>query len=86
VQGARQVREAMPQADAVFISPPSREALRARLIGRGTDAPQQVDARLRRAEEELDAQSEFEHVVINDRLQEATEQLVEIVSRALRSC
>jgi guanylate kinase len=86
VQGARQVREAMPQADAVFIAPPSREALRARLIGRGTDAPQQVDARLRRAEEELGAQSEFEHVVINDRRQEATEQLVEIVSRALRSC
>ena len=86
VQGARQVREAMPEADAVFIAPPSREALRARLIGRGTDVPQQVDARLRSAEEELDAQSEFEHVVVNDRLEEATEQLVEIVSSALRSC
>ena len=85
VQGARQVREAMPEAEAVFIAPPSREALRARLIGRGTDAPEQVDARLRTAEEELDAQSEFEHVVVNDHLEDATEKLAEIVSGALRS-
>ena len=82
VQGARQVRDAMPEAEAVFISPPSREALRARLIGRGTDPPEQVDARLRRAEEELDAQSEFQHVVVNDRLEEATQELAEIVSSA----
>jgi guanylate kinase len=79
------VREAMPEAVAVFIVPPSREALRARLVGRGTDAPEQVDKRLRTAEEELDAQSEFEHVVVNDRLEEATEEVAEIVSRALRS-
>ena len=85
VQGARQVREAMPEAEAVFIAPPSREALRARLIGRGTDAPAQVDARLRQAEQELDASSEFEHVVVNDRLEEATEELAEIVSSALGS-
>ena len=82
VQGARQVRDAMPEAEAVFIAPPSREALRARLIGRGTDPPEQVDARLRRAEEELDAQSEFQHVVVNDRLEEATQELAEIVSSA----
>ncbi len=84
VQGARQVRDAMPEAEAVFIAPPSRQALRARLIGRGTDAPEQVDARLRTAEQELDAQPEFEHVVVNDRLEEAIDQLVEIVSDALR--
>jgi guanylate kinase len=82
VQGARQVRDAMPEAEAVFIAPPSREALRARLIGRGTDPPEQVDARLSRAEEELDAQSEFQHVVVNDRLEEATQELAEIVSSA----
>ena len=85
VQGARQVREAMPEAEAVFIVPPSREALRARLIGRGTDDPEQVDARLRTAEEELGAQSEFEHVVVNDRLEQATDELAEIVWGALRS-
>jgi guanylate kinase len=85
VQGARVLRRAMPEAEAVFIAPPSREALRARLIGRGTDAAEQVDARLRTAEQELEAQSEFEHVVVNDRLEEATDRLVEIVSGALGS-
>lgn len=85
VQGARQVRRAMPEAEAVFIAPPSRDALRARLLQRGTDAPEQVDARLRTAEQELEAQPEFEHVVVNDRLEEATEELVEIVSDVLRS-
>jgi guanylate kinase len=83
VQGARQVREAMPDAVAVFIAPPSRDALRARLVGRGTDAPEQVDERLRTADRELEAQPEFGHVVINDRLEEATEELVGIVRGAL---
>ena len=79
VQGARQVREAMPEALQVFIAPPSREALRARLVGRGTDTPEQVDARLQTAEGELDAQSEFSHVVVNDRLDDALDELVDIV-------
>ena len=79
VQGARQVRETMPEAVQVFIAPPSVEALRARLIGRGTDAAEQVQARLRTAEEELDAKDEFAHVVVNDRLEDAVEELVAIV-------
>ncbi|MDQ6776545.1 MAG: guanylate kinase [Actinomycetota bacterium] len=83
VQGARQVREAMPAAVAVFIAPPSRDALRARLVGRGTDAPEQVDERLRTADRELDAQPEFGHVVVNDRLEEATVELAGIVRGAL---
>jgi guanylate kinase len=83
VQGARQVREALPDAVAVFIAPPSLEALRARLVGRGTDTPEEVEARLRTAERELEAQDEFPHVVVNDRLQEATEDLVQVVSHAL---
>ena len=49
VQGARQVRGTMPEAIQVFIAPPSREALRARLVGRGTDDAEQVEARLRTA-------------------------------------
>ncbi len=85
VQGARQVRRAMPDAVAVFIAPPSREALRARLVGRGTDSPEQVDERLRTAERELEAQPEFAHVVVNDRLEEATDELVDIVSSAMDS-
>ena len=53
VQGARQVRESMPEAVQVFIAPPSVDALRARLVGRGSDEPAQIEARLRTAEGEL---------------------------------
>ena len=84
VQGARQVREAIPDAVAVFIAPPSLDALRARLVGRGTDDAEQIDERMRTAARELSARPEFAHVVVNDRLEDATEQLVEIVRRALQ--
>jgi len=84
VQGARQVRGTMPEAVQVFIAPPSVEALRARLVGRGTDAPADVEARLATALEELEAEKEFEYVVVNDRLEQATEELAEIVRRELR--
>jgi guanylate kinase len=80
VQGARQLRDALPEAVRIFIAPPSQEALRTRLIGRGTDAPQEVDARLRAAQLELAAQAEFPHVVVNDRLEDAVEALAAIVA------
>ena len=63
VQGARQVRAAMPEAVLVFIAPPDPAALRDRLEGRGTDDPEAISERLRTAELELDAQEEFQHVV-----------------------
>jgi guanylate kinase len=83
VQGARQVRESVPDAVQVFIAPPSLEELRTRLIGRGTDDPEGVERRLLVAAQELQAQPEFGHVVVNDRLQDALEQLVEVVRNAL---
>ena len=83
VQGARQVAESMPEAVRIFIAPPSEDALRTRLIGRGTDDPEQVEARLGTAREELSAQREFPHVVINDRLEDAVEALEEVVLDAL---
>jgi len=83
VQGARQVRQAMPDAVAVFIAPPSIEALRARLLHRGTDTPEQVEARLRTAERELDARPEFGHVIVNDQLDRAAGELTRIVRAAL---
>jgi guanylate kinase len=79
VQGARQIREAMPETVQVFIAPPSTEALRARLVGRGTDDPEQVERRLQTAERELQAQDEFTHVVVNDRLEDAVAELERIV-------
>jgi guanylate kinase len=83
VQGARQVREKMPEAVQVFIAPPSPETLRTRLIGRGTDTPEQVQRRLETAAAELGAQPEFPHVVVNDRLEEALDALVTIVQGEL---
>jgi guanylate kinase len=85
VQGARQVADAMPEAVRIFIAPPSEDALRTRLIGRGTDDPEQVEARLETAREELLAQREFPHVVVNDRLDDAVVALEEVVRTALGS-
>jgi guanylate kinase len=83
VQGARQVRAAMPEAVQVFIAPPSLQALRTRLVGRGTDDPKEVERRLRVAERELAAQPEFGHVVVNDRLDDALEELTAILGGEL---
>jgi len=82
VQGARQVARAMPEAVRIFVAPPSERALRARLEGRATDAPEQVEARLATARRELAAQAEFPHVVCNDVLDEAVDALEEIVRTA----
>ena len=84
VQGARQVRRAMPEAVQIFIAPPSLDALRVRLVGRGTDDPEEVERRLRVAESELAARDEFAHVVVNDRLEDAVRRLEEIVRANLQ--
>ena len=82
VQGARQVREAMPEAVQVFIAPPSPSTLRERLEGRATDGPEEIERRLSVAEDELAARSEFGHVIVNDELERATNELAGLV-RAL---
>jgi guanylate kinase len=83
LQGARQVREALPDALQVFIAPPSLEALRARLVGRGADEPDQIEERLEAAARELEARSEFRHVVVNDRLEDAADELFALVATIL---
>jgi guanylate kinase len=83
VQGARQVRDTLPEAVQIFITPPSEDALRARLIGRGTDDADQVAKRLDTAREELAAKDEFGHVICNDRLEDAAGQLERVVRDAL---
>jgi guanylate kinase len=83
VQGARQVRARMPEAVLVFVAPPSPDALRERLEGRGTDAPEQIELRLRVAEEELAAQPEFSHVIVNDEVERAAGELSALVESEL---
>ena len=85
VQGARQIAETMPEAVRIFIAPPSEDALRERLIGRGTDPPEDVEKRLASAARELEARREFPHVVVNDRLEDAVDALEELVRSALAS-
>ena len=79
VQGARQVRAAMPEAVLIFIAPPDPVALRERLEGRGTDSPEAIARRLRTAEIELEAQDEFPHVVVNDKVQKSASELEKLV-------
>jgi guanylate kinase len=75
VQGARQVRETLPEAMRIFIEPPSFEALVERLTERGSDSPEQIERRLAAAREELAARDEFDHRVVNDYLDRAVEEL-----------
>ena len=75
LQGARQIRAAMPDAVAIFIAPRSLEQLRERLAGRGAEDPATVARRLAIAETELAAREEFRFVVVNDELENAVSEL-----------
>jgi guanylate kinase len=83
VQGARQVRAAMRESVQVFIAPPEPAVLRERLRGRGTDSAEAIDARLEVAEQELAAQDEFAHRIVNDDLGRAADELEGIVRAEL---
>jgi guanylate kinase len=80
VQGARQVRARVGDAVSVFIAPPSEEALRTRLVGRGSDSPEQIERRLNTAWTELAARDEFDHVIVNDDLDAAVDELSRLVA------
>jgi len=79
VQGGASVRRARPDAVSVFIYPPSIEALRKRLLGRKTDAPEVVERRLTNAPGELRQYREYDYLVVNDDLEQAVARLVSIV-------
>ena len=83
VQGASQVRQAMPEAVQIFIAPPDPAVLRERLVGRATDSPEEIEKRLRRAEVELEAQADFPHVVTNDDVARAAAELERLVRSKL---
>ncbi|HEY7949864.1 MAG TPA: guanylate kinase [Solirubrobacterales bacterium] len=83
VQGARQVRAAMRESVQVFIAPPDPASLRHRLESRGTDSLEAIDSRLEVAEQELAAQDEFAHRVVNDELERAAGELEGIVRAEL---
>lgn len=82
VQGARQVRAVMADAQLVFLAPPTWEELERRLARRGTETDDAVAARLELARGELAAESEFDVVVVNDDLERATSEVVRLVEHA----
>jgi len=80
LQGARQVRAVMPDVFCVFLTPPSWEELVRRLTGRGTESPEIAAARLERARLELAAEPEFDAVVVNASVQQASDELVKLLN------
>lgn len=79
LQGARQVRESMPDAQFVFLAPPSLDELVRRLVGRGTEDAEERERRLATARVEMAAMDEFDHVVVNDDVHRATDELVALM-------
>jgi len=79
IQGARQVKAAMPEAKLIFIAPPSWQELVRRLEGRATESAEEQARRLVSAEVELAAQSEFDHVVINDEVARCASEVLDLM-------
>ncbi len=79
IQGARQVKQAMPEAKLVFIAPPNWSELVRRLQSRGTETPEEQARRLQSAEVELAAQNEFDHVVINDEVARCASEVLDLM-------
>jgi guanylate kinase len=80
LQGARQVRETMPEALFVFLKPPSWAELVRRLVGRGTESEEERERRLETAREELAAEEEFDVTVVNSEIHVASEELVTLMT------
>jgi guanylate kinase len=80
LQGARQVRARAPEAQLVFLAPPSWAVLVSRLAGRGSEAPAVQERRLALAQAELDASGEFDVVVVNDDVARAADELVGLLT------
>ena len=74
-QGAQQVRKLMPEALSIFILPPSQEALRQRLDGRGQDSEEIIAGRMKEAVSEMVHYNEFDYVIVNDDFEDALEDL-----------
>ena len=80
LQGARLVRDSMPEAMFVFLMPPSEDELVRRLVGRGTETEDERRRRLDTAREEIAAQNEFEHIIVNHEVHDAADQLVALMT------
>lgn len=80
IQGALKVKERFPETVLVFMTPPSAEELKRRLIGRGTESMEVIESRLSRAVEEAQGIENYEYLLINDELEACVEQFHEIIA------
>ena len=81
VQGTRQILARYPNSVAIFILPPSLEVLQDRLEARGTDSPESIAIRLKNAEDEIAQQDLFHHIIINEQLSQAIQELISIIAK-----
>ena len=79
IQGARKIKEKYPEAILVFVTAPSMEELKARLVGRGTEKPDVIQKRLARAAQEAEGADEYEYLLVNDQVEDAVDRLHEII-------
>ncbi|HKK90519.1 MAG TPA: guanylate kinase [Desulfobacteraceae bacterium] len=86
VQGAEQIKKNFPAAVTIFIMAPSVEVLEQRLISRGTDSEAVIQKRLINAEEEIARKGSYDHVIVNDDLERAVEELNSIVQVPGEAC
>jgi len=85
-QGAQQVRRSMPECVTIFILPPSLEELERRLRDRRTDSPEVIERRLRDALSDMSHWDEFDYVIINDKLEQAVDDLENVLAGEGHSC
>jgi len=79
IQGAEQVKSSMPEANLIFIAPPNLEELQRRLVGRGTESPEEIAVRLQTAEIEMAAQDLFDHIVINREVAQCAQEVLDLM-------
>ena len=81
IQGARYIKSIVPAAVTVFVAPPSFEEMERRMVSRGGDSPEQVAIRLKTAREEMAVASEFDHTVVNDKVDRCVAEIESIIER-----
>lgn len=79
IQGALKVKEKFPETQLIFVTPPSAEELRKRLVGRGTESMETIDARLKRAAKEAEYMKDYDYILVNDSLDECVRKLHELI-------
>ena len=79
VNGAKMIKEKVPNCVSIFIAPPSYDALKERLVGRNTEPPDVIEKRLIKAEDEISSANLYDYIVINDNVDEAANEVISII-------